>query len=953
MASEALKIVGRVIDRGSQVGVPNARVQAWDGRQAFKDVIGQAVTDHDGAFRMAFDQSFFDAVIPTASPELFFKILVADRLLASTEKDIVWTPEYGDREVVIGVDAGAYVVRFAPTLVPASGGSAGDKEHRDLKVTLEHGKSRNDTLGDAGLAVRIDGPERFTPAILRLPFDPRQLAGIEPASAKVFRWDESTRELTCIWTSGINIAMRFAWAQVTRPGVYVLIGLPRDRLVQECVRTMARERRVADAPTPREQADITQRALAPLMEGDEEKIEELRQFLMRLELQTGVAEYIPGEVKQGMGGHFVSFPLPHDDTLQNFRQRIKALETRRQGLPEEQLLYPPDLVRNGEPPWARGREFAWWDGIDHKYIDRLDPFIKIKIKICQIIPWICSKDWWMYQHDEHHTGHASGASDIRSTNVGTLIRQSIVPVDGPVVTKPSIVGGKVYVGSGRQYGGGGTLYKIDLATGVKEGELSTTGFAYYSWVSGIGGSPAVVGNRVYFTGVHGVVYCIDATTMTPGSPHPAPIWSTDLSASNQVKNQPVNNPDADCWSGPLVVNDRVYIGCGEGESATTYGFVFCLDANDGHVIWLFCTSKFSAGVDNNPNTIPTAVAAPWAAGAGFTVAANPLETGSAVWSSCAYDKKLDRIYVGTGNSEYPHTAQPDELYGSGLLSLNATTGAFKGFFQPTATDSYWPGDIDIDVPGSPTVFTRNGQRCVAFGSKNGSFFVLDADTLQVLARRQLLPRANGSGVPGDMGTAIPSVVPTGGTGENMYGVMATPAVDDGAGRLFVGVGGYNGMAPDTVGIDATRTPFMRVMNWQTLADAWATTVGSDGVARYTVPRPPMYSSTEAGLSSPALVNDVVFVSTSKAGLYALHASNGTCLWSATGLPSGAFALGPAIYGNYVVLGVGSNVYIYKLPPAWLLPFKDYLEYVRWWPPIPPDPWQPIPIPGPGPIGERR
>jgi hypothetical protein len=141
MASEALKIVGRVIDRGSQVGIPNARVEAWDSRQAFKDVIGQAVTDHNDAFRMAFDQSFFDAVIPTASPELFFKILVADRLLASTEKDIVWTPDYGDREVVIGVDASCGAIDARRTTSFATTPSTQRKREPDCRTTARAAES--------------------------------------------------------------------------------------------------------------------------------------------------------------------------------------------------------------------------------------------------------------------------------------------------------------------------------------------------------------------------------------------------------------------------------------------------------------------------------------------------------------------------------------------------------------------------------------------------------------------------------------------------------------------------------------------------------------------------------------------------------------------------------------------------------------------------------------------
>jgi hypothetical protein len=105
---------------------------------------------------------------------------------------------------------------------------------------------------------------------------------------------------------------------------------------------------------------------------------------------------------------------------------------------------------------------------------------------------------------------------------------------------------------------------------------------------------------------------------------------------------------------------------------------------------------------------------------------------------------------------------PDEWYGSGIISLDADTGEFMAFFQPGPDDSYRPADADVDVPGSPTILIRSGQRVVAFGSKNGSFFLLDPLTLEVLdggARRQLLPRAGGSGLPDDRGTAIPDVAP--------------------------------------------------------------------------------------------------------------------------------------------------------------------------------------------------
>jgi outer membrane protein assembly factor BamB len=838
---------------------------------------------------------------------------------------------------------------------------AGTGEQRTLKkvkIQAASNPAPRSTLGDFGLAVQVLASSEFPEAVLVLPYDQGRLSGIDPASIRIFRWNERERTLQPIWRSGVNVAFNFVWTKIHRAGKYVAIGLPRDRLLREALRTMARERRLAGDVSPAKTQQFMKDALRLFMEAPEETVEELREFVARLEVQTGLPGVSLDQAQHREGGHIAAYPLPGEVTLKELRQRLQKLDAPQSGLPEETLFYPPDLDGGNDPPWPLPPEREPWNGVeDWRSLRKLDIWRFLDLE--WLFPWLFSKNWWMYQHDDRHTGHASGASSIQSTNVSTMIEQPSVAVDGLVITKPSIVNGKIYIGSGRYAGGpGGTLHKIDLATGTVEGRFPTSGSAFYSWYQGIGGSPAVVGDKVYFTGVHGVVYCVDVSTMTPTPPHPSAVWATDLSALDQAKNQPVNNPNADCWSGPLVVNGKVYIGCGEGESASTYGFIYCLDATDGHVLWLFCTSKFSGAADNNPNTIPSAVAAPWAAGAGFNVVPNPPETGSAVWSSCAYDYKSNRIFVGTGNSQYPHTAQPDEFYGSGLIALDADTGQFKGFFQPSPDDSYWPGDSDIDVPGSPTVFTLAGQRVVAFGSKNGSFFVLDANTLAPVARRQLLPKTGGSGLPGDRGTGIPSVVPTGGTGENRYGVMGTPAVHSGLGRLFVGIGGYNGMALDAgAGIDQTRTPFLRALDWGTLVDAWPTALGADGVARYTTTKPPMYMSLEVGLTSPAVVNDVVFVSTNKTGLYALDATTGVCLWSASGLPAGQFALGPAIYGNYVVMGAGSTIRIYKLRgfrlwPPWLDPWWRF----KWpWPPPPPEPRPPIgpwPWPGPDPSPER-
>jgi outer membrane protein assembly factor BamB len=310
---------------------------------------------------------------------------------------------------------------------------------------------------------------------------------------------------------------------------------------------------------------------------------------------------------------------------------------------------------------------------------------------------------------------------------------------------------------------------------------------------------------------------------------------------------------------------------------------------------------------------------------------DPEETGSSPWSSFGYDAALNRVYVGTGNSEYAgglgSAVLPDQRYGSGMIALDATTGAFKGFHVGAPDDSYHANDTDVDVPGSPVVFVRGGQRVVCYGSKNGSVFLLDANTMQVLGggaqRRQLLAREGGSGHPGNRGNAIPAVATSGASiAENKWGVMATPAIHTGLGKIFVGLGGYMGARGGTI------TPFIRALDWNTLDDAWPTVVAPGNVTKYSLAQPPVYShDNEAALSSPAVVNDVVFVSTtdpanSRMRLYALDAETGLCLWASPIVAGGGwpnYALGPAISGEYVVAGAGNAVYIYTRPSTpWCL-----------------------------------
>jgi outer membrane protein assembly factor BamB len=65
-----------------------------------------------------------------------------------------------------------------------------------------------------------------------------------------------------------------------------------------------------------------------------------------------------------------------------------------------------------------------------------------------------------------------------------------------------------------------------------------------------------------------------------------------------------------------------------------------------------------------------------------------------------------------------------------------------------------------------------------------------------------------------------------------------------------------------------------------------------------------------------VVNDLVFVTTSRPGLYAFDAATGLGVWSAQGLGSpvpNSFTLGPVVYGDYVITGSANlGLMVYSL-----------------------------------------
>ena len=553
-------------------------------------------------------------------------------------------------------------------------------------------------------------------------------------------------------------------------------------------------------------------------------------------------------------------------------------------------------------------------------------------------------NWWMYHGDPEHTGLVTG-SRINAGNAHTLKLLQDIEVPGPVLSVPALVDDFVYVGLANSHdadgANGGQFLKISAESGktvakfewnIDPAEGDSHGFM------GMGCTPAVLKDtkQVFFTAFNGKLYCLNDGDLTLR-------WVTDLRHADSQHNQPVTNvapggPPAAGWSSPVVapdiLNGCVYVGIGEGENPGLFGFVYCLDMSTGNVIWIYCTCQFAEGVPNEPNTLPPAVVK-GSLPSGFRVGpVNPEIRGCSVWSSIAYDDQLGRIFCTTGNP-VPDSALPSKGFSNGILSLDATSGHFRGFFQALPESSYRVTDVDVDFGGSPVLFTANGRRLLTAGCKNGGLFVLDAASMELVNWRQLLPYYND-------GRQIPTVDPHVGPNdqrldplvpnrmsdsedqENYSGTYSTPAIYSDLGRIYIGIGGNN-YHNVQAGIDYATTPFLRAIDWQTLKDAWE--MDHSDPRLYVHSQPPMYRTPgESGLSSPAVVNDVVFCSTSKIAVYGFHAYTGKMLWKdELGEQTGGFnggygyCLGPAVSGDYLVAGAlvfgrrGGVLRIYSLP----------------------------------------
>ena len=287
-----------------------------------------------------------------------------------------------------------------------------------------------------------------------------------------------------------------------------------------------------------------------------------------------------------------------------------------------------------------------------------------------------TSDWPSFTLSDQDSRYQAN-STITSSNVGQITQKWVINTQQSITSTPVTFAGNVYFADW-----GGNVYSASISTG------------HLNWKVNLGDNPITstlaLGN--------GMVYVGDGTNATK-------VFALSQSDGHTVWVQTLQTSMDSIWASPILYNGMMYIGVASNglseDNASQRGEIFALNALTGTVTWGFLTSLSSPG-------------------------------GASVWGSVVIDPSLNSIYFGTGNP-FGSGSGSSILYSYSIISLDATTGNLKWYYQIYTSDS---SGGDQDFGSTPNLFSVSINsiihNAIGLGNKNGEYYILDRSTGQLL-----------------------------------------------------------------------------------------------------------------------------------------------------------------------------------------------------------------------------
>jgi polyvinyl alcohol dehydrogenase (cytochrome) len=278
--------------------------------------------------------------------------------------------------------------------------------------------------------------------------------------------------------------------------------------------------------------------------------------------------------------------------------------------------------------------------------------------------------------------------------------------------QPTIVGGRVFIGSAR-----GTVYALDQSSGCILWRFDAGAMVRSAITIAAAPSGTNAKFMAYFGDLRSNAYGLNAETGEM-------IWTTKLDPhkSGRVTAPPVVHMGRVFFS--MASLEEVDAMMPDYECCTFRGSLSALDTATGKVIWK------SYSIPDPPKQYKTA--------------ANGLKlfgpAGAGIWNTPTIDMKRHRLYVGTGNS---YTGQ-DVNTSDAILAFDMESGSLVWSRQVTPKDNWVPSCIadknapncpensgeDLDFGGGAPVMRKIGNKDVLIaGQKSGVVWALDPDQM--------------------------------------------------------------------------------------------------------------------------------------------------------------------------------------------------------------------------------
>lgn len=324
-----------------------------------------------------------------------------------------------------------------------------------------------------------------------------------------------------------------------------------------------------------------------------------------------------------------------------------------------------------------------------------------------------ASDDWTAVGGTHDEAHYSRLAQIDTGNVGSLGLAWSLELPGEVTLEatPLEVGGTIYFS-----GSYAAVYAVDAASGklLWKYDPQTWKHSPMKMFFSFGANRGVAyeDGRVFVAALDGRLIALDAKS------------GKELWVANSIPEGALNISTG----APRVMNGTVIIGNG-GADFGARGFVTAFDAVTGKQRWRFYTVPGSPE-ENRGDPVMEAAAKTWRGEWWKT------GTGGTAWNGMTFDPETNRVYIGVGNAgPYdPEARSPgggDNLYTSGIVALDATTGKYLWHYQQNPRDA-WDYKATPNITVATIQLGGKPKRVLLHAPTNGFFYVIDRDTGKLL-----------------------------------------------------------------------------------------------------------------------------------------------------------------------------------------------------------------------------